>query len=66
MPFINALAYFDVVPISSNLLTIENKMLVGYSRVSTDDQNLHLQHDALTQARCKKFFEDQMSGSKIE
>lgn len=41
-------------------------MLIGYSRVSTDDQNLHLQHDALTQAGCKKFFDDQMSGSKIE
>lgn len=40
-------------------------MLIGYARVSTDDQNLDLQHDALKQAGCKKFFDDQMTGSKI-
>jgi len=41
-------------------------MLVGYERVSTDDQNLDLQHDALVQAGCEKFFSDKMSGAKFD
>lgn len=41
-------------------------MLVGYARVSTDDQNLNLQRDALSQAGCERLFEDQLSGAKAE
>ncbi len=41
-------------------------MLVGYARVSTDDQNLNLQRDALNQAGCERIFEDQLSGAKAE
>lgn len=41
-------------------------MLVGYARVSTDDQNLNLQRDALQLAGCEKIFEDQISGAKAE
>lgn len=41
-------------------------MLIGYARVSTDDQNLDLQKDALTQAGCAKILEDHQSGSKAE
>ncbi len=41
-------------------------MLVGYARVSTDDQNLNLQRDALDQAGCEQIFEDQISGAKSE
>lgn len=41
-------------------------MLIGYARVSTDDQNLHLQHDALKNAGCEKLFNDQITGSKIQ
>ena len=33
-------------------------MLIGYARVSTQDQNLDLQIEALNQAGCKKLFED--------
>jgi|SRR5215210_4302404 DNA invertase Pin-like site-specific DNA recombinase len=39
-------------------------MLIGYARVSTDDQNLDLQRDALRLAGCEKIYEDRISGAK--
>ncbi len=41
-------------------------MLIGYARVSTQDQNLDLQINALIKAGCEKAFEDRLSGSRAE
>lgn len=41
-------------------------MIIGYARVSTDDQNLDAQTDALTAAGAGKLFADKISGSKRE
>jgi DNA invertase Pin-like site-specific DNA recombinase len=41
-------------------------MLIGYARVSTGEQNLDLQTDALKQAGCGEVYTDEMSGTKSE
>jgi len=41
-------------------------MIIGYARVSTDDQSLDAQTDALTAAGAGKLFADKISGSKRE
>lgn len=40
-------------------------LLIGYARVSTQDQALDLQTDALEQAGCEKIFTDMTSGAQI-
>ncbi|MCB9352559.1 MAG: recombinase family protein, partial [Lewinellaceae bacterium] len=37
-------------------------MKIGYARVSTRDQNLALQRDALEQEGCEMLFEEKISG----
>jgi DNA invertase Pin-like site-specific DNA recombinase len=41
-------------------------VLIGYARISTHDQTLTLQQDALEKAGCEKIFTDTVSGTKAE
>jgi DNA invertase Pin-like site-specific DNA recombinase len=41
-------------------------MLIGYARVSTPEQNFHMQMEALEKAGCAKVYQETASGAKIE
>lgn len=39
-------------------------MIIGYARVSTDEQNLDMQIDALQKAGCQKIYQEKISSTK--
>jgi DNA invertase Pin-like site-specific DNA recombinase len=41
-------------------------MLIGYARVSTQDQSLELQREALVEAGCQRVHEDKVSGTRAD
>jgi DNA invertase Pin-like site-specific DNA recombinase len=41
-------------------------MKIGYARVSTPEQSLALQLDALRKAGCRKVYEEVISGARVE
>jgi DNA invertase Pin-like site-specific DNA recombinase len=41
-------------------------MKIGYARVSTPDQSLALQRDALRKAGCRQIYEEVISGARVE
>jgi len=41
-------------------------MKIGYARVSTEDQETHLQIDALKQAKCGRIYQEKVSGAKTD
>ena len=41
-------------------------MKIGYARVSTEEQNLDMQMDALNKIDCDEIFTDKMSGARSD
>ena len=51
---------------NENLGLLRRAMKVGYARVSTRDQHLALQLDALRKAGCRQIYEEVVSGARAE
>ena len=47
-------------------LSDRSRMLIGYARVSKEEQNLDLRHDAQRAAGCEQIFDDKASGARTE
>jgi Resolvase, N terminal domain len=56
----------DICSATLSLLCERNAIYIGYARVSTREQNLALQQDALTRAGCKKIIVDRVGGTVAE
>ena len=41
-------------------------MRIGYARVSTEDQTLDLQRDALKRAQCREIYEEEATGKNTD
>lgn len=41
-------------------------MIIGYARVSTNDQSLNAQHDALAEVGAERVFSETVSGAKAK
>ena len=41
-------------------------MLIGYARVSTEEQDTGMQRDALSAAGCERLFEETASGARVD
>jgi len=51
---------------NENIKRLRSAMKVGYARVSTHDQHLALQLDALRKAGCRQVYEEVISGARAE
>jgi DNA invertase Pin-like site-specific DNA recombinase len=63
--FEKLVAFFASIS-NENLELLRSLMKIGYARVSTRDQHLALQLDALRQAGCRQIYEEVVSGARTE
>ena len=60
-----ASSFADIVPSTGDTVAA-GPLVIGYARVSTEDQRLDLQRDALAHAGCHRTFEDRASGARAD